>query len=106
MLKKLSGFNLGEFFAIKVALELPQKFPQIHPSISRKKLDYHFSGSGHVSSFLQLHFSYLFLQELNQCHRDYQWFDLLRWTQIGRAEFNITEAYGVGIFSSIQSQRN
>ena len=48
MLKKLSGFNLGEFFAIKVALELPQKFPQIHPSISRKKLDCHFSASGSV----------------------------------------------------------
>ena len=26
MLKKLSGFNLGEFFAFKVAPELPQKF--------------------------------------------------------------------------------
>ena len=38
MLKKLSGFNLGEFFAIKVAPELPLKFLQMHPSISRKKL--------------------------------------------------------------------
>ena len=42
MLKKLSGFNLGHFFAFKVAPELLLKSSQIHSLISRKNCNYIF----------------------------------------------------------------
>ena len=37
MLKKLSGFNFGKFFAIKVAPEFPKKSQKNCPLIWRKK---------------------------------------------------------------------